>query len=61
MKQAVKITLSEDGRNRLNNITQSNRSEHRQVLRVKIVLLAAEGRQDIKIAEECTGLENLDS
>ena len=52
MKQAVKITLSEEEKNRLNKIAQSNRSEHRQVVRAKIVLLAAKGRQNIEIAEE---------
>ena len=52
MKQAIKIILSDEERAMLNKIAHNNRSEHRQVVRAKIVLLAAEGKQNIEIAAD---------
>ena len=49
-KQATKVTLSEKEREELTKITKRHKSEKQQVLRSQIVLYAAQGYSNAKIA-----------
>jgi putative transposase len=51
-KQATKVTLNENEKEELTKITKRHKSEQQQVLRAQIVLHAAQGYSNIKIAEE---------
>jgi putative transposase len=51
-KQATKVTLSEKEREELTKITKRHKSEKQQVLRSQIVLYAAQGYSNAKIARE---------
>jgi len=51
-KQATKIILSEKEREELTKITKRHKSEKQQALRSQIVLYAAQGYSNAKIARE---------
>jgi len=51
-QQATKIVLSEKEFTELTQITRRHRSEQQQVIRANIILLAAQGRSNGKIAKE---------
>lgn len=51
MRKAPVITLSAEERKQLGRCANSRRSEARLVLRAKIILLAAEGLENLKIAD----------
>ena len=52
MMQTQAIVLSDRDRDALKKIVRSPRSEHRQILRAKIILLADEGKRNKEIAEK---------
>lgn len=58
MRRAVKIALSEDERKELERTAKSKCSEVRNVLRSKIVLMAAEGKDNQSISNELCVNEN---
>jgi transposase len=51
-KQATKVTLSEKEKEELTKIAKRHKSEQQQVLRSQIVLYAAQGYSNTKIASE---------
>ena len=52
MRKAIKITLDEVERNQLIKINQSRNTPARLIERVRIVLLASEGKENLAIAKE---------
>jgi len=52
MKKAVTIELSADDRRSLESIVKARTSEIRHIERVRIVLLASEGKTNLEIADE---------
>jgi len=45
------IALSEEGRSRLESLARKQTAERRMVIRAQIVLAAADGEQNVRIAE----------
>jgi len=52
MRTAIEITLTDEARTQLEKLSRSKRASVRLVERSRIVLLAAQGKQDIEIAVE---------
>ncbi|OGL47760.1 MAG: hypothetical protein A2161_05185 [Candidatus Schekmanbacteria bacterium RBG_13_48_7] len=52
MKKAIGITLTSEERSELQDIVKSATSSVRDVFRSKIILFAAQGKENIAIAEE---------